>query len=147
MSCRAITSYERFLATHVVTLASCKPEFTVLELVVATIYHAAHINQQHGFTLASFRARGKDRHASQDQGHLLVGVTDVRVAVLRAAQYFYISVALYLGRFVGVITLVTYSLARHTVSRLSKSNKRETSVYEAHNSRPPWDLIIRLRLQ
>ena len=61
------TSYERSLATHVVTLASCKLEFTVLELVVATIYHAAHINQQHGFTLASFRARGKDRTLRKDQ--------------------------------------------------------------------------------
>ena len=54
-----MTSYERRLATRVVTLASCKLEFTVLELVVATLYHAAHINHQHGFTLASFRVRGR----------------------------------------------------------------------------------------
>ena len=37
LSCRAMTSYERCFATHVVTLASCKLEFTLLELVVATI--------------------------------------------------------------------------------------------------------------
>ena len=38
LSCRAMTSYEHCLATHVVTLASsCKLEFTLLELVVATI--------------------------------------------------------------------------------------------------------------
>ena len=61
LSCRAMTSYERCLAIHVVTLASCKLEFTVLELIVATIYHATHMNQKHGFTLASFHARGKDR--------------------------------------------------------------------------------------
>ena len=61
--CRAMTSCERYLATRVVTLASCKLEFTVLELVIATIYHSAHINQQHGFTLASFSARGKERYA------------------------------------------------------------------------------------
>ena len=59
LSCRAKTSYEHRLATRVVTLASCKLELTVLELVVATIYHAAHINQQHGFTLAQFCARGR----------------------------------------------------------------------------------------
>ena len=76
-----MTSYEPCLATHVVTLASWKLEFTVLELVVATIYYAAHINQQHGFTPASFRARGKDRTLRKDQyfkGHLPVGVTYVR---------------------------------------------------------------------
>ena len=55
LSCHAMTSYEHCLATHVVTLASCKLEFTVLELAVATIYHAAHINQQQGFKLALFR--------------------------------------------------------------------------------------------
>ena len=59
LSCRAMTSYERRLATRVVTLASCKLELTVLELVVATIYHAAHINQQHGFILTQFGARGR----------------------------------------------------------------------------------------
>ena len=37
LSCRAMTSFEHCLATHVVTLASCKLEFTLLELVVATI--------------------------------------------------------------------------------------------------------------
>ena len=49
-----------------------------------------------------------------------MGVTYVRVAVLRAAKY------LSQCRFVSVMT---YSLARHTVSRLSKSSKLETSVY------------------
>ena len=62
LSCRTMTSYERRLATRVVTLASCKLEFTVLELVVAAIYHAAHIKQQQRFTLASFRARGRTSH-------------------------------------------------------------------------------------
>ena len=56
LSCRAMTLYERCLATHDVALG-CKLKFTLLELVVPTIYHAAH---KHGFTLASFRARGKD---------------------------------------------------------------------------------------
>ena len=77
LSCRAMTSYERCLATHVFTLASCKLKFTVLELVVPTIYRAAHINQQHGFTLAPFRAR-EGRTLREDQhfkGYLLVGVT------------------------------------------------------------------------
>ena len=51
LSYRAMTSYERHPATR--ALASCKLELTVLELVVTPIYHAAHINQQKGSTLAS----------------------------------------------------------------------------------------------
>ena len=34
LSCHAMMSYERCLAIHVVTLASCKLKFTLLELVV-----------------------------------------------------------------------------------------------------------------
>ena len=95
LSCRAMTSYERCPTTRFVTLGDFK--FTVLELVVATIYHAAHINQQHCFTLSLVHARGKDRMLRKDQyfkhrylrfkSHLLVRVTCVRVAVLRAAQF------------------------------------------------------------
>ena len=88
LSCRAMTSYERRLATRVVTLASCKLELTVLELVVATIYHAAHKSATRLYTNPVQCSR-EDPALRQDQyfkGHLLVGVTYVRVAVLRAAQ-------------------------------------------------------------
>ena len=62
----------------------------MLELVVAAIiYHAAHINQLHGFTPAQFSARGELRRDHYFKGHLLVGVTYVRVAVLRAAQIYH----------------------------------------------------------
>ena len=85
-----MTSCERRLANHVVTLASCKLEFTVLELVLAAIlHHAARINHQHGFTLASFRARGEDRtlRSYTLQRSLISGCdlcTRIYIAVLRA---------------------------------------------------------------
>ena len=103
LSCRAITSYKRCLATHVVTLAgSCKLEFTLLELL---LYHAAH---EHGFTPASFSARGKPRYILKKS--LIIGC-DLRSR--SAAQY----------------------LAIEHRSRLSKSNKREASVYIRHTTR------------
>ena len=43
--------------------------------------------------------------------------------------------------YLSVVTFVGDHTGR-TVSRLSKSNKRETCVlYEAHKSLPPWDLL------
>ena len=58
-----------------------------------------------------------------------MGVTYVRATKFCAAQIF-ISV-LFVGDHTG-----------RTVSRLSKSNKRETCVlYEAHKSLPPLDLL------
>ena len=64
LSCRAMTSYEPCIATHVVTLASCKLKFTVLELCSSS-YYTSYSSTQHGFTPALFRARGKDRTFSQ----------------------------------------------------------------------------------
>ena len=48
-----------------------------------------HTNQQHGLALGSFRVRGlrKDQYF---KGHLSVGVTYARAAVLRPAQINYI---------------------------------------------------------
>ena len=56
----------------------------MLELVVTPIHHAEHINQQRLYT--SLLWAREDRTLRYSKGHLLVGVTYVRAAVLRAAQ-------------------------------------------------------------
>ena len=94
-------------------LASCKLELTVLELVV-TISFSTHKSAKRLYTSLLLCAR-EDCTLQYFKRHLLVGVTYVRAAVL--GSDIYLSVVTFVGDHTG-----------RTVSRLSKSNKRETCV-------------------